>query len=50
MKNINRILANKNVVANTVKGITERVIKKAEAENEKVVANTVKGITNRMIK
>jgi hypothetical protein len=50
MKNINRILANKKVVANTVKGITERVIKKAEAENEKVVANTVKGITNRMIK
>jgi hypothetical protein len=50
MKNINRILANKKVVANTVKGITERVIKKAEDENEKVVANTVKGITNRMIK
>ena len=50
MKNINGILANNKVVANTVKGITERVIKKAEAENEKVVANTVKGITNRMIK
>jgi len=50
MKNINGILANNKVVANTVKGITERVIKKAEAENEKVVANTVKGITKRMIK